>query len=121
MCAKFELFFCKIGSVFQRNEVYTFLYFSWWFKHYSNIITQDVGRCVSILCISIYYCGYRYFSLLFWTHLYPEKVQYDESAPKRGPARPHSTKYRSYTSAKELLKLVEVVDLKEQEGVFDLF
>ena len=34
---------------------------------------------------------------------------------------PRSTKHRSYTSAKELLKLVEVVDLKEQEGVFDLF
>ncbi len=34
---------------------------------------------------------------------------------------PRSNKYRSYTSAKELLKLVEVVDLKEQERVFDVF
>ncbi|MBC8213019.1 MAG: hypothetical protein H8E71_00025 [Candidatus Marinimicrobia bacterium] len=34
---------------------------------------------------------------------------------------PRSNIYRSFMSAKNLLKLVEVVDLKEQEKVFDLF
>ncbi len=34
---------------------------------------------------------------------------------------PRSTKYRSYTSAKELLKLVEIVGFGEQERVFDIF
>ena len=34
---------------------------------------------------------------------------------------PRSNKYRSYTSAKELLKLVEIVEFGEQESVFDVF
>ncbi len=34
---------------------------------------------------------------------------------------PRTTKYRSYISAKKLLKLVEVVEFGEQERVFDIF
>ena len=34
---------------------------------------------------------------------------------------PRTSKYRSYTSAKKVLKLVEIVGFGEQERVFDIF